>query len=578
MISSAAMIGSRNRLAVWAPELVALLLPVVVLLLLGGAAVLDPFSLGWARRGDTSSHLVGWLFFLREPWSWPPARIESWLVPVGTTIGFADAIPLLAFPFKLVARAVETPFQYFGLWFALCLALQGLLASRLLRELGAGRLLQGFGGALVALSPVVWERFARGHVSLCAQWLILAAFLAWFRHLRGGGSRRSLLAFALLPVVAAAIHPYLTLVVGGLLAGLAVASALRFGLAAGLRAGSALVLSGVTSVAVARAAGFLGGAERLDVGSWGAFNLDLGSFLNPAGWSQLVPELFDGGDHREDFVYLGLGFVLLALVAAVLHGVGRRRSTLRGAELAGARDRSLAGLTAVCGALALLAALPQIELFGEHLVGARFLAEILEPALGPFRANGRLAWPLHLWILVLVLLALRLLEQRRSALTAALALAFGLQAAELPAVSAPGRFAAPLFDATEQATWHGLRAAGYSRVEMVPPVWRDGVTVLCGDQHRSDDWVLPAALAAEHGMSFDSGYVARLPAARLRAECLRRAERLERGEFERETLYLVRPRLAKRLQRSALACQRFSDSLFLCTLRNRPAAGANRRE
>jgi hypothetical protein len=548
-----------RRLGAGWPELVAAGIPMAWLLASRGADLVDPRSLGWLARGDSASHLVGWLFFAREPWHWPPARIESWLVPAGTTLGFADAIPLLAFPLKLLAGALEAPFQFFGLWFAACLILQAVLGSRLLAELGAGERLRAYGGALLALSPVLWDRFERGHFSLAAQWLILAAFLAWARFFRSGGRLRYLAWLAVLPVLAAAIHPYLTLITGALLAAI-VPAALRFGARRAAVASGLLALAALVSLAVAHASGFLGAGERLRAGGWGNYSADLAAPLNPGTDSRLLPPLFAASESREGFAYLGLGVLAAGAIGLFLELRARRPA---GAPPAAPGERDRHGLRALwiaCSLLALVAALPAIRLFGVELASARSLTALLEVPLGAFRANGRLLWPLHALLAVAALRGLRPLAGRPLAGAAVLLLALALQLAErrIPADGPQRDFAS----GEEVASWR-RGAPGVTKVGMLPLYLQDGGDVFCGGIH-GDDWSRAAYLAAESGLSFDSGYVARLDAPLARARCAEGEARLVSGRLEPDTIYLVRPRRARIFGKRGIACEPFRGGLWQC--------------
>jgi hypothetical protein len=52
-----------------------------------GTSVLNPTHLSWVMQGDGAAHVLGWLFFRHEPWSWPLGSIPNFPYPVGTTVG-----------------------------------------------------------------------------------------------------------------------------------------------------------------------------------------------------------------------------------------------------------------------------------------------------------------------------------------------------------------------------------------------------------------------------------------------------------------------------------------------------------
>ena len=79
-----------------------------------GPEIVRPSNLGWLMRHDYQTHFLGWHHFRREPWQWPPGAIVSVGYPVGTSIGNADAVPLVAFLLKPLHGVLPDPLQYPG--------------------------------------------------------------------------------------------------------------------------------------------------------------------------------------------------------------------------------------------------------------------------------------------------------------------------------------------------------------------------------------------------------------------------------------------------------------------------------
>ena len=108
-------------------------LPVILTALLGfgfafyrfGLHVLDPTNIAWLR-GDSTWHFLVWHFFRREPFTFPPGEVSGYLAPLGTSLGSADALPLLAFLLKPFSPLLGTDFQYLGLWLFVSYTLQGV--------------------------------------------------------------------------------------------------------------------------------------------------------------------------------------------------------------------------------------------------------------------------------------------------------------------------------------------------------------------------------------------------------------------------------------------------------------------
>jgi len=70
-----------------------------------GWDVLNPQNSDWLLKGgDSAMSYLGWKFFRGESWHFPPGLIQGYLAPVGTSIGYTDSLPLLAFPLKIFSN------------------------------------------------------------------------------------------------------------------------------------------------------------------------------------------------------------------------------------------------------------------------------------------------------------------------------------------------------------------------------------------------------------------------------------------------------------------------------------------
>ena len=115
-------------------------LPLILIALVGfgfalyrfGPHVFDATNIGWFK-GDSTWHFLVWHAFRREAWGLPPGQVAGFMAPLGTSIGSADALPLLAFPLKLFAPLLPPNFQYLGPWLFLCYVLQGVFGYLLAR-------------------------------------------------------------------------------------------------------------------------------------------------------------------------------------------------------------------------------------------------------------------------------------------------------------------------------------------------------------------------------------------------------------------------------------------------------------
>ena len=276
-----------------------------------GIATLNPTNLGWLEGSDMHQHLVGWLFYRHSPWwSLPLGRIDNLAAPVGTTVGFNDANPLMALFFRAWSWALPVDFQYIGLWLAVCFALQGWFGARLVGVFTRDRITQALGGMFFVLAPVLLFRLH--HENLCAHWMILA-FL-WL-NLRGvadaAAARRALAAALLLDALAVGTHPFLA----GFTLPLTAALIVRLVFVDRLVTGPAGLLYGVAAVALSAGElalfGYLDPKTSCRAGGFGFYSADLLALVNPMEWHRLLPALPSGKGQYEGFGYVGSGTLFL---------------------------------------------------------------------------------------------------------------------------------------------------------------------------------------------------------------------------------------------------------------------------
>ncbi|MFZ5478286.1 MAG: DUF6311 domain-containing protein [Myxococcota bacterium] len=323
--------------------LVAFVFGIAVFAARGGAAVADPRDAAW-MSGDVAWHHLGWLFYRAEAWTWPLGRTAHFPEPVGTAIGFVDAVPLAALLFKALDPLLPAGFQYLGPWLALSFGLQAFFGARIASLYSGSPVTQALGGAVFAVAPPLLERM--GHVALASHWLLLAA-------LEVALDPRSPRWRALAVVgVAAGVHPYL----------LAMAFALcapRLGLAGIAGAGLLVALEGW-------AFGYLDGADWA-VDGWGRYGADVLALVNPMARSRL-PVGWDA--EAEGFAWLGPGVLLAVPLAA----------------------RPPRRVAAVCVLLAAFSISDQVRVGGRQVLSGDFDWFGFG---GPFQTSGRFVWPLH---------------------------------------------------------------------------------------------------------------------------------------------------------------------------------------
>jgi hypothetical protein len=509
-------VASRRRSALGG--LLAALIGLAIVRAVYGGHILPPAHTGWMLSGrigpDPVQYWLGYTFFKRAGWSWPPGLNPGWGMELSSSIFYADAIPLLAFLFKALHPLVEVG-QYWGLWIYACGALQGLLAWQLLGLGTAAMLPRLAGAALFVLQPVLLHRLG-GHFALGGQFVLLAGLLLCLT--RGAGWRR-LASWTALLLATALIHAYLLVMVAGLWAADWLSRAADRSRRSALLAAEALAAPAAGLVGL-WAAGFFVLSEGFG-GTWGGFGrmqLDLLAPFDPSQWGAFLPDL-PGPDHLEaGGSYAGLGSLLL-LAAGGLAWAWRPRPFLR------AHWPLLLALAAMLA----LAVTHRVSVGGRQWVLFDLPVQVRRYA-DALRASERFLWPLaYAALLAAALTLIRVLGGRRAGLV--LAILVAVQIADLR----PG-FARLAYFFTPEPAVVPLRlgdpfwteaARRYSRIRVVPS----------GNQ--AAWWEEVAVYAATMGLETDAVYLARLDPRRVARLNAATAERLGSGRFEPCTLYVL---------------------------------------
>jgi hypothetical protein len=493
---------------------------------IAGTRALDPGEIGWLMRYDWPIHFFGWHFFRHEPWQIPPGLITSYYAPLGTSIGFTDSIPLAALSLKPFSAWLPATFQYIGPWLLICFTLQGLFAAWLASRWSAQVSVQLSAAALFVLMPVLLIRV--GHPALCSHWLLLWALVVASRD---GAARVRIVEWSAIGITAGLLHPYLAVMTLTLLAAVAAApSAVPFGLR--WRAFAAAV---VTTVIGWWTAGLfsVSGAESLSTEGLGHYSMNVLAPITQTGWSLVLPDLprATAGQDFEGFQYLGLGSLLLVLVALL---VARFVPPAPAADARGASWRGFGSLLFLAAlAMALFALSPKVT-FANHLVID--LSGPWTERFAVFRATGRFFWPLAYLGLAWAIAVLCAHLPPRLALTILL-FAVVVQAIDLHGAHEQRRQSArdPGFYAwatpMPSALWHQVLPQ-YRHLVLYPPPQ-------CG--RPPIGYEAPAYLAGLHGLTINAGGVARPDdAARLRY-CHDLGDRVKAGHLDDSALYIVLP-------------------------------------
>jgi len=441
----------------------------------------------WWREGeDISQYLIGFNAFVREPWHWPLLRMESLNAPQGTLATFLDTVPLYAMLLKLLRHGPDTPYwNPYGLWIAICFALQGAGAWWICREANLRRW-----SALLAMTLLLASfppfTFRVGHISLMSHWILLFGVAIYIRSTRLG--QLAVTPWVVLLPMAFYVNIYLFAMASALFAADVVRQLIggpaRPALMAPLLAYGLLLASMFATMLPMPP----GAGER----EWGFgyFSMNLLSPLSGGLLVQFDVSHANGQDEYESYSYLGV--FLLAMAAYVW------RLRLRADPGLRARHQPL------CAVLVLLTlyALSNIVYLGPvKLMSVN--TQLLEPVTSVFRASGRFFWPVGYVLVVFTVIGLaRYLPPRRAALL--LAAVTALQLWDLGphharSRTAVAKSATSLIDA---ARWEAFLGKDVRAIHYYPPF-------RCS-KAASQPLLLPTMhYAVRHGYTMSTGYIAR---------------------------------------------------------------------
>lgn len=482
-----------------------------------GGTILMPEYVDWLMAGDPAANFLGWQFFRYSPMlQFPLGANPSYGTDLGNSIVYTDSIPLLALLFKPFNVFLPDQFQYIGLWVVICFALQAFFAHKLLARFTSDKWLSLIGSGFFLLAPACLWRL-HGHFSLFGQWVLLAGLYLYF------SSRFSLGWWIGLLSVTALIHAYLLVMVGVIWA----ADLWQRGWQRELKLTQlwlCFFAGGIFTVAIMWLAGYFMVGGGVGEGGFGTFRMNLLSLIDPVDratritWSRLIRDQPETSRDYEGFNYLGLGMLMLAVVASY--------ELLRRPKIA-IEYRSLAPILLISLTLTIFALSNHVAL-GSYELGTYVIPQFLESLANAFRSSGRMFWPVYYLIyLGLFYLVFSRLE-RRVAITVCTTLLV-VQAADSSAAlrhfrnkfSNPPKWSSPM----QSRLWSDI-GSRYKRIIYVLP-------------RNAPDAFLPwAHFAAENRMTINFGFFARVDPVKLDKARKRVAASVIDNELDPEALYV----------------------------------------
>jgi hypothetical protein len=502
-------------------------LGVAAFLIAVGPAPLNPLNISWIQGFDPIEHYMGWVFYRQGPWSFPIGLSPDFGIDISASVVYADTIPLLSFLFKPFAAILPEPFQYFGWWLLLCFILQATFAHQLCKLFIHDRLTQTIASALLVFTPIVLYRIGV-HSSLVAQFIVLAALYLSFRKTQ---QHRSIY-WTVLLCVAVLVHFYLF----AMALALWLVNLLDKTISKQISKSHAFkefILAFSCSIFCAWQAGyFLMGGGALAAGAYGIGRMNILAPFNASGWSYILKPIIGTLAAYESFDYLGAGILLLMLVSIPL--LFTQAKTVRSLIN---RHRLLLVLLIL---LTLFAITNQIE-WGKHRIEVT-LPEWLFMMASIMRASARLFWPVY-YVIILAIIYVIVKGLPKKVATVVLAIGLLVQIVDTSAGWLPIRQKIARDSAGVDAFTTHLQAFGdsfwdaagkhYKKVLVVPAQQPPGKIPY--------DWEKYASYAAKYKMGTNSAYLARVDQGKLDAFHADFEQKVAKGEFDQNALYILGP-------------------------------------
>ena len=283
-----------------------------------GIKILNPTNTDWLQVGDGTME-IAWEFFRDQPvFQFPLGLNPRYGLEISSTMAFDGQIPLFSLLFHPFETFLPDRFQYIGIYLLICFILNYYTSKLIFRHLGLNLLNSGLASIILSTSPIILNRYIENtHYSLTSSFLLFTTILLILRVDLNFFKWLFLYIFAIL--IFLYYIPFILLAHLFLLAKSFKNKRIKFSqllielfLIFGASIGS-MYLIGF----------FYGGVSSSDVG-YGLFKSSLTSFIDPSGWSQIIPDLPETYGAYEGFAYVGVPSIILTLLYISLLGKPKR--------------------------------------------------------------------------------------------------------------------------------------------------------------------------------------------------------------------------------------------------------------
>ena len=337
---------------------------------------------------DISQHYLGAIHFMKSGWRFPVGLFDSLSYPDPMSVIWTDSIPGVCLILKLFRSFLPQGFQFFGWYGLISFGLTGGVSAVVIRTLIDSPLVSLLLSPVFVLSfPVLQLLYY--HTALASHWLILLALLGFLQE-SSWSLKKRVSFWSVLGMLCVMIHSYFLPMIGVIM----------------LAGEFLLLLQGKNPLRVSPipVAGFcISGLFTLWIlGAFttpvnhsgymiGGFNANLNTFWNSLGSGLLTGIENKYGTQYEGFAYLGLGMLLMLILASLTLAVKafRKKAPVKQLILLHPTAFSIGCMFFV---FFLISVFPEADLNTRTLI-PDLVPNFIKSALGVFRSNGRFIWP-----------------------------------------------------------------------------------------------------------------------------------------------------------------------------------------
>lgn len=482
-----------------------------------GVKILNVTYVDWLMNSeDITQHYLGWAYFRNEPWSFPLGIIQSFGYPFGVSIVYTDSIPLFALLFKLFNPILPRNFQYFGIWGLISFILQGGISSIIFRKYSLNYMIIGISSLFIIFSPIMIMRMF-GHTSLAGHWILLLALAVWvYKDSIQQNKKIEIALWSVICGLSVLIHPYLTAMVFTLLIGYLLHDFLNSNK---IKKNISILATSIflTVVLFWLVGGFIRGGN-VSTGDFGFYSLNGNALFNPQGWSRYLKDLpLATGGQYEGFLYLGLGTILLIVInlsLLVFKNINYDKS-------------SIFSVSIICIFL-FVWSLSNTITFNDKILLTVPLPDTITKLFGVFRATGRFMWPVFYLLTFAAIINLIKNKISNIRLLILLLCIFIVQYTDLyPNIKYRNlvfnqkvNYESPL-----KSNFWTDAANNIKNITVIPPTT---------ENYEHFSW-----LAVNHGLTLNSGYIARAPIEDIERYATKKLEQIMEGNASPKDLYIV---------------------------------------